>query len=73
MGYKWLFLFHNLKNFILINDLTIMKWVICSNCKYVKHNAEPGTYKCPSCEQNVPFFKFEAFCGSKPGKIYDRN
>ena len=48
-----------------------MKWAKCSNCKYIRDNTEPGNYTCPFCEKTVPFFKFEAFCGAKPGKIYE--
>ncbi len=50
-----------------------MKWAICSNCNHVLQNTPPGTYTCPSCQETVPFFKFEAFCGARPGKIYERD
>ena len=50
-----------------------MKWVICSNCNHVLKDTFPSTYKRPSCQKTVQFFKFEAFCGAKPGKIYERD
>jgi len=50
-----------------------MKWAICSNCNHVLQNTHSGTYTCPSCQKTVPFFKFEAFCGAKPGKIYEKD
>lgn len=57
---------------VIINVLS-MKWAICSNCKHVLLNTPPGTYTCPSCQKTVPFFEFEAFCGAKPGKIYEKD
>lgn len=56
---------------VRINVLS-MKWAICSNCNHVLKDTSPGNYMCPSCKETVPFFKFEAFCGAKPGKVYER-
>ncbi len=50
-----------------------MKAIVCKECGYSFENREPGYYHCPNCLKEMRFLKFEAFCGAKPGELYERD
>ena len=47
-----------------------MKYAICNECNYIFENKDPGIYHCPSCQKDIKFFRFQAFCGAKPSEIH---
>lgn len=48
-----------------------MKVIICKECGLTIENKKPGNYYCENCSKDMKFFKLEAFCGCKPGELYD--
>ena len=54
-------------------EYNIMSAVVCKECGYSFTDKEPGKYFCPNCSKEMKFMKFEAFCGAKPGELYDKD
>ncbi len=50
-----------------------MNVIACKKCGLTIENKEPGSYYCENCSKNMKFFKVDAFCGGKPGELYDHN
>jgi len=50
-----------------------MNAVVCKECGLTIENKEPGTYYCENCAKEMIFFKIDAFCGSKPGEVYEHD
>ena len=49
-----------------------MNTVVCKECGYSFADKEPGTYFCLNCYRKMKFLKLEAFCGAKPGELYEK-
>ncbi len=49
-----------------------MNAVACKECGYSFENKEPGKFFCPNCSKEMKFLKIEAFCGAKPGELYEK-
>ena len=54
-------------------DYNIMSAVVCKECGYSFTDKESGKYYCPNCSKEMKFLKLEAFCGAKPGEIYEND
>jgi hypothetical protein len=48
-----------------------MKAIVCRECGYSFENKEQGKYFCRNYEKEMKFFKFDAFCGSKPSELFE--
>jgi len=50
-----------------------MNVTACKKCGLTIENKKPGTYYCENCSKDMKFFKVDAFCGGKPGELYDHD
>jgi len=58
---------------MLLNYKSNMRVVMCKECGHSFKDGRPsGEYFCPGCQKKKKFLKFEAFCGAKPGELYQK-
>lgn len=50
-----------------------MNAVVCKECGYSFTDKAPDKYFCPNCAKEMKFMKIEAFCGAKPGELYEKD